>query len=66
MARGMPILRQYDVCELRHQPADDRHDSVAIGHGERAPWTEIILHIDDQQHIFVRAYLHPDPVRLKS
>jgi hypothetical protein len=53
----MPILRQHHMVEVLREPVDNGHDRIAIGHGQRATRAEIILHIDDQQHV-IRFYLH--------
>jgi hypothetical protein len=54
----MPILRQRDMIEALGEPVDDRHDRVAVADCERAARTEIVLHVDDEQQILIRSYLH--------
>ena len=51
MARRVPVLRQHDMAEAFRNAIDHRHDPVAFRHGQRAARTEIVLHVDDQQHV---------------
>jgi len=57
VARRMPVLRQHDMVETLTEAIDDRHHGVAISNRQRTVGAEIILHIDDQQHIVI-ADLH--------
>jgi hypothetical protein len=41
------------VIEVFGETIDDRHHGVAVGDRKRAAGTEIVLHIDDQQHIII-------------
>jgi hypothetical protein len=49
----MPILGQHDMVEAFGKAIDDRHHGIAVGNRKRATGAEIVLHIDDQQHIIV-------------
>ena len=53
MARRMPILGQHDMAEALGKAIDDRHHGIAVGNCKRAARAEIVLHVDDQQQIFV-------------
>jgi hypothetical protein len=56
----MPVLGQHDMTEATDEAIDDRHHGIAVGDRKRAAGTEIVLYIDDQQHIVV-ANLHFAP-----
>src|SRR5258705_6506670 len=56
----MPVLRQHDVIEALSKAIDDRDHGIAVANRQRTAAAEIILHVDDQQHIVV-AYLHVEP-----
>ena len=56
----VPVLGQHNMGEARDEPVDDGHHGIALGDRERAARAEIVLHIDDQQHIVV-ADLHVAP-----
>jgi hypothetical protein len=49
MVGGVPVLREDDGGELRHQGVDAGHDFIAAGHGQRAAGAEIVLHVDDEE-----------------
>ena len=50
------------MIEAVDEAIDDRHHGVAIGNRKRAPGTEIVLHVDNQQQIIVaRLNLHFEP-----
>lgn len=49
MVRRMPVLRCHHDFVLRNQLIHGINDLVAAGHGQRAAWQEIVLHVDDQQ-----------------
>src|SRR5471032_204644 len=51
MTRWVPVLGQYRMREPVAEPVDGRHDRVAAWHGQRPARAEIVLHIDDQQHV---------------
>ena len=53
VAVRMPVLRQHHVGEGARQAVDQRHDLVALGHGERAARAEIVLHVHHHQHVGV-------------
>ncbi len=59
----MPILSQHDVIEFFGETIDHRHHGIAIGNRQRAAGAQIILHVDDQQHIVI-AYLHFGPCKV--
>src|SRR5882724_3989609 len=48
----MPVLREHDVRKAAGEAVDDGHDLVALRHGERAAWHEVVLHVDDDQDAF--------------
>jgi hypothetical protein len=50
------------TIEVFGETIDDRYHSVAIGDRKRSTGTEIVLHVDYQQQIFVVWPLHPGPV----
>jgi hypothetical protein len=39
--------------EALAQPVDDRYDLVAARHRQAAAGAEIVLHVDDDQHVLV-------------
>ncbi len=47
----VPILRQHDMGERRGEAVDERHDLIAARNGKRTAGHEIILHVDNEQHI---------------
>src|SRR5260221_11176578 len=47
----MPVMGQHDVIEALAEAIDPRHHRMAGGHRQRAAGTEIVLYVDDQQHI---------------
>src|SRR5688572_11980020 len=49
MAGRMPVLRQDHIVEARDQAVDRIDDRVAVGYGERAARTKIVLHVDHDQ-----------------
>ena len=57
MARRVPVLRDDDMREAPRQPVDDRHDRVAMRHGERAAGAEIALRIGHDQHVVIAGAL---------
>src|SRR5437763_9126779 len=57
VAWRVPVLGQDNMREAPGQPVDHRHDLVPPRHGERAAGTEIVLHIDDQQHLLLAGRL---------
>ena len=48
----MPVLRQHHVREAPAEAIHERHDFVALRHGERAARHEVVLHVDDDQDAF--------------
>ncbi len=58
----MPILRHRDVIEALGQPIDDRHRRIAVGDSQRAARAEIVLHVNDEQEVVTRLYLHLEPL----
>ena len=66
MAPGVPVARGIDRDPLRRgglQPTvEHRHDLVPFGDGQTPPWTEILLHVHQQQGIpffqHSRRFLH--------
>ena len=53
----MPVLSEKDVLEGRRDAMNHVDDLIAVGNGKRAAGTEIILDVDDDQHIR-RSYVH--------
>ena len=53
----MPVLGQDDMREFAGETIDRGDHGVAVGHGERAARTEIVLHIDNDQCLAVAAWL---------
>jgi hypothetical protein len=51
MARRVPVLRQHHMVMTGDQMVDQRHDLVAVFHGERAAGAEIVLDVDDEQRL---------------
>ena len=51
MAGRVPVLGQEHMGKPRRDPADDRHDVGAARYGQRAPGAEVVLEIDDRQHV---------------
>ena len=49
----MPILREHDVAEVFREPVDDCYDLIALRYGKCAAGTEVVLHIDYDEHIAV-------------
>src|SRR5437660_10463843 len=47
----MPILREHDVRKAPRERVDERNDCVAAGDGERTAGEEVILDVDDEQHV---------------
>src|SRR5688572_30085355 len=49
----MPVPSKKDrharLTEFFDVPVENRHDTIAVLHAESTAWTEIILHVDDQQ-----------------
>jgi hypothetical protein len=56
----MPVLCQHDVIEALGKTIDDRDHGIAVANRQRTAAAEIILHVDDQQHIVI-AHLHVEP-----
>src|SRR5215472_2442816 len=57
----MPVLRQHHVAEPRRKTVDDGNDLVALRHRQRAAWTKIVLHVDDDEHAVIaesRVFVH--------
>ena len=48
----VPVLRQHNVREARAEAIDERHDLIAVRHGQRAARHEVVLHVDDDQDGF--------------
>ena len=53
MAGRVPVLREDDerarIGEFPDASVHSIDDLVAIGHGQRAPWHKVDLHVDHQQ-----------------
>jgi hypothetical protein len=49
MPSGMPILRENNMFKPRRDAVNDLDHSIAIGHGQRAARTEIVLDVDDEE-----------------
>ncbi len=45
----VPVLRGHDQVEPVDEAVDDRHDGVAVRHGQRPAGQEVVLHVDDDQ-----------------
>jgi len=59
----MPVLGQHHVIEAFGKAIDHRHHGIAVSDRKRAAGAEIVLHIDDQQHIIIAGLdLHSGPV----
>ena len=48
---GVPVLGEDDVGEFSGQCIDEWHDGIAIGHRQLATGQEVILHVDNDQHV---------------
>jgi hypothetical protein len=51
MIRRVPVLGKNDVLKTRRDTMDGRDHLVAAGNGERATWTKIVLHVDDEENV---------------
>ncbi len=51
MPGRMPVLGQHAVSETVAQRVDDRHHRIALGHGQRAARTEVVLYVHHHQAI---------------
>ena len=51
MSRWVPILSQDHMGKVRGQAVDERDHRIAIGYGQAAAGTKIVLNIDQQQDI---------------
>jgi hypothetical protein len=51
--RRVPVLREHDVLEERRNTMDRLDHRIAIGNGQRAAGAEIILHVHDDEHVFL-------------
>src|SRR3981081_1110765 len=60
MTWWMPVVGQHDMVEALSEAIDNRHHGIAVGNRKRAAGAEIVLHVDDQQHIVI-ANLHFGP-----
>ena len=59
MILWMPVLGHDHVAKQRSHPMDHRYHLLAPRNRERASITEVILHVDHQQHITVnQLYTH--------
>jgi hypothetical protein len=47
----MPILRQHNMLEFNRKVMNRLNHRIAIAHRQRPARAEIILHIDDNQHV---------------
>lgn len=57
VGRRVPVLGEDDVTEERRDLVDRRDDGIAVGNGELATGTEVVLHIDDEKDV-LRSDLH--------
>ena len=51
MPGGMPILGLDNMLELRRNAMNHVDHGIAIGHGQRAAQTEIVLNVDNDQYV---------------
>ena len=51
MRGGVPILGEDDVPEFGSDAVNDGDHRVAIGYGQRAARTEVVLHVDDDKDV---------------
>src|SRR5579859_8111528 len=51
MARRMPVLSREHMGEMPGDAVRHRHDRLALRHRERAGGAEVVLGVDDDQHI---------------
>src|SRR5690606_32369188 len=51
VAGRVPVLGQDHVLEAPREPVYQRHDGIALGHGERAAGAEIVLDVDDEEDV---------------
>ncbi len=49
----MPILREHDIAKVFREPIDDCYDFIALRYGKCAAGTEVVLYIDNDEHIAV-------------
>src|SRR5262249_35902559 len=53
VAGRMPVLGQHDMPKARGQFVHERNDLVAARNGQAPPGAEVVLHVDNQQHVVV-------------
>jgi len=53
MSRRVPVLGEDHVLETRRHAVDERHDLVAARHRQLSARAEVVLKINDQEHILV-------------
>ena len=59
MAHGVPVLGEHHVLEARCQRVDRTDDRIAIWDGERATRQEVVLDVDEKEHVRrFNAYRH--------
>lgn len=58
MIARMPVLRQHHVSEAFASCVDDRHDLIAVWHGECSAVAEVVLDIDNDQNVAIAYSTH--------